>query len=67
MKITFDLKFLIAAIASFTVSYMTITGAIDQYISFAGEGNAFGFCVMAFFLGLMCLVSSISRPETTKS
>jgi len=46
---------------------MTITGAIDQYISFAGEANAFGFCAMAFFLGLMCLVSSISRPTTTKS
>ena len=44
MKITFDLKFLIAAIVSFVVSYMTIAGTIDQYISFAGEGNAFGFC-----------------------
>ena len=59
MKITLDLKYFIAAIASLIIAYMTVAGTIDNYIHFAGEANAMGFFLMASLLGLGCLVMSI--------
>jgi len=63
MKVTIDLKFFIAAIASFLVSYMTIAGSIDTYISFAGEANAAGFFIMSAFLGVICTVCSFEKVK----
>jgi len=53
MKITFDIKFLLIAIASFIVAGMTVTETIDKYITFAGEANAAGFFLMAATLGMI--------------
>ena len=46
-----DFKYLVLSILCLSVSYITISGTIDQYISFKDEWNAFGFCVMSLFGG----------------
>ena len=48
-----DFKYLVLSILCLSVSYMTISGTIDQYISFKDEWNAFGFCVMSLFGGVI--------------
>ncbi len=61
MKITFDIKFLLIAIASFAVAAMTVTETIDKYITFAGEANAAGFFLMAATLGMITAFMSIDQ------
>ena len=64
MKVTLDLKFFIAAILSFAVSYMTVTSTIDSYIHFAGEANAAGFFFMSMFLGIICTICSFEKVKS---
>tara|TARA_Y100000389_G_scaffold171354_1_gene178976 strand:+ start:689 stop:910 length:222 start_codon:yes stop_codon:yes gene_type:complete len=59
MKITFDIKFLLIAIASFAVAAMTITSTIDNYIHFAGEANAAAFFLVALMMGVLSGVCSV--------
>ena len=61
MKITFDIKFLLIAIASFAVAAMTVTETIDKYITFAGEANAAGFFLMAAMLGMITAFMSVDQ------
>jgi|GEM_PF-1730166 hypothetical protein len=66
MKLTIDFKYALLAIVSFTISVMTLTGTIDKYIAFAGELNAFAFCVMGLMLGLLMTVAAIEKVTVGK-
>lgn len=59
MKITFDIKFLLIAIASFAVAAMTVTETIDKYIHFAGEANAAAFFLVASMMGFLAGICSV--------
>ena len=61
MKITLNIKPLIASIASFIVAYMTVTYKIDNYITFAGEDNALAFFIMSSTLGMLMLYASFEK------
>lgn len=63
MKVILNIKALIASIAAFTVAYTTATGAIDNYIHFAGEANAMAFFMVAGVMGVCSLAASF---ETVK-
>ena len=47
MKVTINLKPFAISMASFAIAYSIVTEKIDQYITFAGEANAFGCFVLA--------------------
>tara|TARA_Y100001958_G_scaffold159348_1_gene160477 strand:+ start:1468 stop:1662 length:195 start_codon:yes stop_codon:yes gene_type:complete len=64
MKVTINLKPFAISMASFAIAYSIVTEKIDQYITFAGEANAFGCFVLASTMGLMALVASFEK--TTK-
>jgi len=66
MKLTFDLKYALLAIVSFTITGMTLTGSIDKYIGFAGELNAFAFCVMGLMLGLLMTMAAVEKVTIGK-
>ncbi len=66
MKVTLDLKYLLIAIASFVIAFMTVTYKIDKYISFAGEDNAFAFFVASLFCGVICLFCSFEKTNKDK-
>jgi hypothetical protein len=66
MKITFDLKYLLGAITAFALAFMTVTYKLDQYIEFAGEGNAFAFFVASLFAGVICLICSFEKTNKDK-
>ena len=66
MKLTIDFKYALLAIVSFAISVMTLTGTIDKYIAFAGELNAFAFCVMGLMLGLLMTVAAIEKVTVGK-
>jgi len=66
MKLTFDLKYALLAIVSFTISGMTLTGSIDKYIGFAGELNALAFCVMGLMLGLLMTMAAVEKVTIGK-
>ena len=53
-KINF--KALAGAVVCGGVAYMTATGAILNYINFAGPENEMGFFLLANFMMLMCLM-----------
>jgi len=61
MTIKINFKALAATAAAFTVAFMTATGTIDNYISFADELNA-----MAFFMvsGVMTVIAAAASFET---
>tara|TARA_Y100000385_G_scaffold218507_1_gene227828 strand:- start:2881 stop:3141 length:261 start_codon:yes stop_codon:yes gene_type:complete len=66
MKLTIDLKYALLAIVSFTISVMTLTGTADKYIAFAGELNAFAFCVMGLMLGLLMTMAAVEKVTVGK-
>ena len=66
MKLTIDLKYALLAIVSFTISVMTLTGTTDKYIAFAGELNAFAFCVMGLMLGLLMTMAAVEKVTVGK-
>ena len=51
-----DFKYLVGAIGAFAVGTGTMYGVVQNYIHFAGVDNEMGFCVMAFMLGVTCLM-----------
>ena len=61
MTIEINFKALVTMILAGTAAFMTATGHIDNYISFAGELNA-----MAFFLvtGVMTVIAAAGSFET---
>jgi len=63
MKITLDLKYFIPAVLSLIIAYMTVNETIDNYITFAGEANAFGFFIMSALMGIMLLIGSVSKSK----
>ena len=66
MTIKIDFKFLLMAIAGFTVAFMTANETIDQYISFAGEKNALAFFMLSTMAGIFGLVGAFERVKPTK-
>ena len=66
MTIKIDFKFLLMAIAGFTVAAMTVTETIDQYIHFAGEANALAFFLLSTMLGVGGLFGAFERVKPTK-
>jgi hypothetical protein len=66
MTIKIDFKFLLMAIAGFTVAFMTVNETIDQYIHFAGEANALAFFLLSIMLGIGGLVGAFERVKPTK-
>ncbi len=50
---------LIGGIFSIYVAYITATGTILNYISFADPLNEMFFCFSAFILGVMCIYTGI--------
>ncbi len=65
MKVTIDLKFFIPAIISLVIAYMTVTYKIDEYITFAGEDNAFAFFLLASVMGIMLMIGAFT-PDSKK-
>jgi len=63
MKINLDLKYFIPAVLSLIIAYMTVNETIDNYITFAGEMNAFGFFIMSSLMGIMLLIGSVSKSK----
>ena len=66
MTVKIDFKFLLMAIAGFTVAFMTVTETIDQYIHFAGEANALAFFLLSTMLGVGGLFGAFERVKPTK-
>ena len=50
-----DFKFLSLAVASITVSVLTMQGTIQKFIYFADPLNEMAFCFMTMFAGLVML------------
>ena len=63
MKIQIDLKYFIPAVALFIIAYMTVTYKIDQYITFAGEMNAFAFFIISATMGCMLTLCTVSKSK----
>ena len=66
MTVKIDFKFLLMAIAGFTVAAMTVTETIDQYIHFAGEANALAFFMLSAMAGILGLIGAFERVKPTK-
>lgn len=58
MTITIDFKALATALIAGAACVMTATGAIDQYIPFAGELNAAAFCLLTGMTTIMATALS---------
>lgn len=66
MTVKIDFKFLLMAIAGFTVAFMTANETIDQYIHFAGEKNALAFFMLSAMAGIFGLIGAFERVKPTK-
>ena len=53
-----DFKYLVGAISAFALGLGTMHGVVQSYIHFAGIDNEMAFCVMAFMIGVICLMFS---------
>ena len=61
-----NLLTLIGGIFSIYVAYITATGTILNYISFADPLNEMFFCLSAFILGVMCIYCGIPTRHFRK-
>ena len=52
-KINF--KYLIGALGSLGVCYLTMAGIIQQHIHFAGVANEMGFAMLSLLMGVMLI------------
>jgi len=63
---TQNLLTLMGGLISLYVAYITATGTILNYISFADPLNEMGFCFVSFSLGLMCIYCGIPQRHWNK-
>ena len=61
MQVKLNILPFLLSILAFTVSSMTVTSTIDNYISFAGELNAMGFFLASTMLGVLGLIASFEK------
>ena len=60
-NIDIHVGYLVSAIASFAISYGTMAGTVQKYISFAGPLNEMAFSVAALFMGVICIPMAFSK------
>ncbi len=61
-----NLLTLTGGIISLSIAYITATGTILNYISFADPLNEMFFCFSALILGVMCIYTSIPTRHFRK-
>jgi hypothetical protein len=62
-NINIHLGYLIGAVASFGISYGTMAGTVQKFISFAGPLNEMAFAVAALFMGVICIPMAFSKSS----
>jgi mannose/fructose/N-acetylgalactosamine-specific phosphotransferase system component IID len=62
-NINIHLGYLLATIASATVTWGTFTGATQEVISFAGTLNEIGFAFMGLLLTIACATMTFSKSK----
>ena len=60
MTIEINPKAVVAMIAFATATVTTANGAIDNYITFAGEANAAAFCLISAMLTIFSFAASFN-------
>ena len=48
-----DFKFLVVALFSYSICYLTMAGVVQNYINFSGVLNEMAFAFMAAFSGVL--------------
>ena len=66
MKIVVNVKHFIAMLISWALAFATISGIIQEHVSFAGPLNEMMFFIFSLVLGTMCLLASFEKYTKDK-